>query len=158
MLCAQYYGKGDMKAIQVVEGIAMRFSLGFAFLFAGAAFFFPEGMMRLFTNDGELIAIGASYLRFMSVSYLCWGIIEVYLAVLRSIGRVTVSTAMNVLAFSLNIVLNAVFIFGLFGAPKLGAMGVAIATSASRLIELAACFAVSALSRDIKLDFRYLLA
>lgn len=158
MLCAQYYGKGDMKAIQVVEGIAMRFSLGFAFLFAGAAFFFPEGMMRLFTNDGELIAIGASYLRFMSVSYLCWGIIEVYLAVLRSIGRVTVSTAMNVLAFSLNIVLNAVFIFGLFGAPKLGAMGVAIATSASRMIELAACFAVSHFSRDIKLDFRYLFS
>ena len=158
MLCAQYYGKGDMKAIQVVEGIALRFSLGFAMLFAGAAFFFPEGMMRLFTNDGELIAIGASYLRFMSVSYLCWGIIEVYLAVLRSIGRVTVSTAMNVLAFSLNIILNAVFIFGLFGAPKLGAMGVAIATSASRLIELAACFAVSAASRDIKLDFRYLFA
>ncbi len=158
MLCAQYYGKGDMKAIQVVEGIAMRFSLGFAFLFAGAAFFFPEGMMRLFTNDGELIAIGASYLRFMSVSYLCWGITEVYLAVLRSIGRVTISTIMNVLAFSLNIILNAVFIFGLFGAPKLGAMGVAIATSASRLIELAACFVVSALSRDIKLDFRYLFS
>ena len=70
--------------------------------------------MRLFTNDGELIAIGASYLRFMSVSYLCWGITEVYLAVLRSIGRVTISTLMNVLAFSLNIILNAVFIFGLF--------------------------------------------
>ena len=158
MLCAQYYGKGDMKAIQVVEGIALRFSLGFAMLFAGAAFFFPEGMMRLFTNDGELIAIGASYLRFMSVSYLCWGITEVYLAVLRSIGRVTVSTLMNVLAFSLNIILNAVFIFGLLGAPKLGAMGVAIATSASRLIELGACFVVSALGKDIKLDFRYLFA
>ena len=158
MLCAQYYGKGDMKAIQVVEGIAMRFSLGFAFLFAGAAFFFPEGMMRLFTNDGELLALGASSLRCMSVSYLCWGITEVYLAVLRSIGRVTISTLMNVLAFSLNIILNAVFIFGLFGAPKLGAMGVAIATSASRMIELAACFAVSHFSRDIKLDFRYLFS
>lgn len=158
MLCAQYYGKGDMKAIQVVEGIALRFSLGFALLFAGAALFFPAYMMRLFTNDSQLIVIGASYLRFMSVSYLCWGITEVYLAVLRSIGRVVISTAMNVLAFSLNILLNAVFIFGLFGAPKLGAMGVAIATSASRLIELAACFVVSAVSKDIKLDFRYLFA
>lgn len=158
MLCAQYYGKGDMRAIQVVEGIALRFSLGFALLFAGAALLVPESMMRLFTNDSELIAIGASYLRFMSVSYLCWGITEVYLAVLRSIGRVTVSTLMNVLAFSLNIILNAVFIFGLLGAPKLGAMGVAIATSASRLVELAACFVVSALSKDIKLDFRYLFA
>ncbi len=156
MLCAQYYGKGDLRAIQVVEGIALRFSLIIAMAFAAVAAFFPEAMMRVFTNDSELITIGASYLRFMSVSYLCWGITEVYLAVLRSIGRVAISTAMNVLAFSLNILLNAVFIFGLFGAPKLGAMGVAIATSASRLIELAACFVVSALSKDIKLDFRYL--
>lgn len=156
MLSAQYYGKGDMKAIQLIEGIAMRFSILISVLFAGAALLIPEWMMRLFTNDAELILIGASYLRFMSVSYLCWGITEVYLAVLRSIGRVFISTSMNVLAFSLNILLNAVFIFGIFGAPKLGAMGVAIATSMSRLIELMACFIVSFLSKDIKLDFRYL--
>ena len=37
MLCAQYYGKGDMLAIQVVEGIAMRFSIIISFLFAGLA-------------------------------------------------------------------------------------------------------------------------
>lgn len=156
ILCAQYYGKGDMQAIQMVEGIALRFSLLISVAFAGLALLIPEGMMLLFTNDAELIAIGASYLRFMSVSYLCWGMIEVYLAVLRSIGRVVISTAMNVLAFSLNVFLNAVFIFGLFGAPKLGAMGVAIATSLSRVIELAACFGVSLLSCDIKLDFRYM--
>ena len=131
-------GKGDMKAIQVIEGIALRFSLSIAFLFACLALFVPQPMMQLFTNDRELITIGASYLRFMSVSYLCWGITEVYLAILRSTGKVVVSTAMNVLAFSLNILLNGVFIFGLFGAPKLGAMGVALATSISRLIELMA--------------------
>ena len=156
MLSAQYFGKGDMKAIQVIEGIALRFSLSIAFLFACLALFVPQPMMQLFTNDRELITIGASYLRFMSVSYLCWGITEVYLAILRSTGKVVVSTAMNVLAFSLNILLNGVFIFGLFGAPKLGAMGVALATSISRLIELMACFGVSFFSKDIKLDFRYM--
>ena len=156
MLSAQYYGKGDMKAIQLIEGIALRFSILIAMLFAGLALLVPDQMMHIFTDDMELVAIGASYLRFMSISYLCWGITEVYLAVLRSIGRVMISTAMNVLAFSLNIFLNAVFIFGLFGAPKLGAMGVAIATSLSRLIELVACFVVSFLSKDVKLDFRYL--
>ncbi len=156
MLCAQYYGKGDLQAIQVIQGIALRFSLGISFLFAGAAWFLPKQMMRIFTNDPELVAVGASYLRCMSICYLCWGNTEVYLAVLRSVGRVVISTAMNVLAFSLNICLNAVFIFGLFGAPKLGAMGVAFATSLSRLVELAACFVVSFYSRDIKLDVRYL--
>ena len=98
ILCAQYYGKGDLRAIQAVEGIALRFSLCFSLAFAGLALLVPEGMMCIFTNDAELIAIGASYLRFMSVSYLCWGITEVYLAVLRSIGRVMVdrkSTRLN---------------------------------------------------------------
>ena len=36
MLCAQYYGKGDMRAIQAVEGIALRFSLCFSLAFAAA--------------------------------------------------------------------------------------------------------------------------
>ena len=156
ILCAQYYGKGDMRAIQVVEGIALRFSVPISLAFAGAALGMPETMMRLFTDDAELIAVGASYLRYMSVAYVCWGITEVYLAVLRSINRVMASMAMNILAFSLNIVLNAVWIFGLFGAPKLGAMGVALATSLSRLIELAACVAVSLLSGDVRLSPRYL--
>jgi len=155
MLCAQYFGKGDMKAISIVEGIAMRFSLIISVSFAALALFLPRQLMLIFTNDPQLITIGASYLRWMSISYLCWGIIEVYLAVLRSVGRVTISTCLNILAFGLNILLNAVFIFGLFGAPKLGATGVAIATSLSRLVELAACFLVSA-KLDVKLDFRYL--
>lgn len=156
ILCAQYYGKGDIQAIQVLEGIAMRFSLIFAVVFAGLALCIPAELMKIFTNDAELIELGASYLRCMSVSYLCWGITEVYLAVLRSIERVVISTAMNMLAFGLNIIFNAVFIFGLFGMPRLGATGVAIATSLSRLIELAACFGVSFFSKDIKLDFRYM--
>lgn len=156
MLSAQYYGKGDMKAVQLIEGIALRFSILISAAFAGATLFIPEGMMGIFTDDRELIMIGSSYLRLMSVSYLCWGITEVYLALLRSVGRVMISTSMNILAFTLNILLNAVFIFGLFGMPRLGAMGVAAATSLSRLVELLACFMVSSLSKDIKLDFRYL--
>ena len=136
MLCAQYYGKKDMRAIHLVEGIALRFSLICAGLFAAGAMFFPRAMMRVFTPDAELIEIGGQYLRCIGAAYLCWGVIEIYLSALRSVGRVAVASALNVFAFVLNILLNAVFIFGLFGAPKLGAMGVAIATSVSRALEL----------------------
>lgn len=156
MLCAQYYGKGDMRAIEVVEGISLRFSVVISVLVAGLALCFPQYLMQIYTNDPELISIGASYLRIVSVSYLCWGVIEIYLSVLRSTGRVTISTSLNLLAFVFNIILNAVFIFGLFGAPKLGAAGVALATSISRVIELIGCIVVSALSKDIKLDLRFM--
>ena len=154
LLCAQYYGKGDYKAIQIIEGIALRFSMIISVLVALVAFTMPQMMMKLFTNDPELLAIGSSYIRIMGITYICWGMTEVYLAVLRSIGRVTTSMAMNMLAFGLNILLNATFIFGLFGAPKLGATGVAIATALSRMIELIACFIVSAFSKNVRLDLR----
>ena len=71
MLCAQYHGKGDLRAIQVIEGIALRFSLVLALLIAAAALLIPELMMTVFTNDAELITIGASYLRYLSLCYLC---------------------------------------------------------------------------------------
>ena len=151
MLSAQYYGKGDMQAVEAVQGIALRFSVGVTALFTAAALLVPRAMMRVFTPDPQLIEIGAGYLRNVAVAYLCWGLTEVYLATLRSVGRVGISTALNTVAFTLNILLNAVFIFGLFGAPKLGAAGVALATSISRVVELVLTLIVSARNRLIRL-------
>jgi len=157
LLSAQYWGRKDLQAIRVVEGIALRFSILITLVFSGFAAFAPELMMRIFTPDAELIRIGASYLRVMSVTYLCWSVIEIYLSILRSIGKVTISMVLNILAFSLNIFLNAVFIFGLFGAPKLGATGVAIATALSRIVELLGCILVYlTLRRDLKLNPAYM--
>lgn len=156
MLCAQYYGKKDFKAIRIVEGIALRFSVAASSIFALLVFTIPELLMKVYTNDAELIALGASYLRILSVCYLCWGVIEIYLAVLRSIGQVAISTALNALAFVLNIILNAVFIFGLFGAPKLGVVGVAIATSVSRVVELVGCIIVSIRNEEVKMKLSYM--
>ncbi len=153
MLCAQYYGKKDYRAIEAVQGIALRFSIGISALFALLALLVPEGMMRIFTNDAELIALGAGYIRILSVCYLCWGVTEVYLSVLRSMGRVLVGTVLNSVAAGLNVLLNAVFIFGWLGAPKLGVNGVALATSVSRLVELGLCFFVSLRSEHGKLKF-----
>lgn len=151
MLCAQYWGKGDLRAIEKVEGIALRFSVLISSLFAFPAMLVPELMMKVFTNDPELIGLGAEYLRIVSISYLCWSVSDIYLSVLRSIERVKTSTALNVGALLLNIVLNAVFVLGLFGSPKMGVRGVALATTISRLTQLVACFLVSAASRDIKI-------
>lgn len=157
LLCAQYWGKKDLQAIRVVEGIALRFSLAISLVFSGFALAAPELMMKLFTTDAELVRIGAGYLRVMSLTYLCWSIIEIYLAILRSAGRVTIAMVLNILAFSLNILLNAVFIFGLFGAPRLGAVGVAIATALSRITELIGCIFVSlVLCKDLRLNPSYM--
>ncbi len=151
LLCAQYWGKGNLDAIDKVEGIALRFSTATSLVFAIPCLVIPQWMMTLFTNDPELIAIGTGYLRLISISYLCWGFSETFLAVLRSVERVRISSGLNIATLLLNILLNAVFIFGLFGAPKLGARGVALATSLSRAAELAACVVVSVRSENVHL-------
>ena len=156
MLTAQYYGKGDLRAIRAVEGIALRLGLVFSLVFGGAALLIPRWMMLLFTNDGELIELGCQYLRIVSLAYICWGITEIYTAVLRSMGRATICMVLNAVGFALNILLNAVFIFGLFGAPKLGIRGVAMATAISALSGPVGCLLIS-IKAQVKLNPRYLL-
>ena len=68
LLCAQYYGKGNLEAIHTVEGITLRFSMAISGIVALIAFFLPQKMMLLFTPDQELITIGASYLRIIAAS------------------------------------------------------------------------------------------
>ncbi len=151
LLCAQYWGRGNLGAIEKTEGIALRFSTVMSLVFAVPCVLIPDFMMKLFTNDPELIAIGTGYLRLVSVSYVCWGFSEIFLSVLRSVERVRISSALNIGTLLLNIFLNAVFIFGLFGAPRMGAQGAAFATSVSRALQLLACIAVSMGSKDVHL-------
>lgn len=139
MLAAQYWGKQDTLTIERIMGIGMRISILISTIFFILAFFSPSLLMRIFTNEEALIATGAPYLRVVSFSYLFMSISQVYLCTMRAIERVTFATFANGSALTLNIILNAVFIFGIFGAPKMGILGVALATSIARGIELSIC-------------------
>lgn len=151
MLSAQYWGKGGVDTIHKVEGIALRFSVIFAAVLALAAFSIPELLMKVFTNDQSLIVLGAQYLRVVAPCFIFWAITEVYLAVLRSVGRVSICTVIEAVALVSNVTLNAIFIFGFLGAPKLGIVGVALATTISRGLSLALCIMVSMSSQNVKL-------
>lgn len=153
MLCAQYWGKKDVNTIERVQGIALRFTFLGAMLFALPSIFFPQFMMTLYTNDATLIPLGASYLRIVGVGHLFWGIAETYFQTLRSVERVKISTCINVFTLFLNIGLNAVFIYGLLGAPRLGVQGVALATTIARMIQFIICLVYSRLCDGMKLRF-----
>ncbi len=139
-LTAQYWGKNDTHSIGKIFGIALRFSLGISCIFFLATTFAPELLMHCLTNKAHLITIGATYLRILGISFLFMSISQIYLIAIRSTERVLASTIISTSCLLINIGLNAVFIFGLLGAPKLGVLGVALATSIARAIELLLCF------------------
>ncbi len=143
MLAAQYYGKGDLKTIEKVEGIGNRYALSVAAFGCIACLMVPRLLMKIYTGDEALIALGSSYLRFVAPGLLFWALSAVYMSVLRCIGKVTVGTVLEAVALICNVCLNAVFIYGLFGVPKMGVIGAAMATTLSRIIQFAGCILVS---------------
>ncbi|MEE0806581.1 MAG: MATE family efflux transporter [Acutalibacteraceae bacterium] len=78
-------------------------------------------LMRIYTDDPDMIAAGAEYLRVVGFSYLFLSLSQPYLSAMKSIEQVRVSTVLNSVALVLNIGLNAAFIFGWIpGIPPLG--------------------------------------
>jgi len=143
ILGAQYFGKGDRRTIEELFNLMLRFCGLISVLFFLACELIPGALMHAFTHDPVLIGIGSAYLRIAGWSYLLTGVSQCYLAVMKFTDHVSPVAWISSSAVIANIVLNAVFIFGLLGLPRMNARGAALATTLSRGIELGLCIAVS---------------
>ena len=114
VMASQYYGKKDMKSVEQILAIAMRYALLVGLLFTCATLFIPDAIMRIFTSDQVLIDAGAVYLRTVSLSFVLTGFSQVYFCIMKVCGRAGLSSLIGSLSVVINIFLNAVFIFGLF--------------------------------------------
>lgn len=136
VLSAQYWGKGLKDKVEDILNLAMRYTAIVSTLFWFLSLFFPSMLMKIFTNDPTLIALGVRYLRPVSWSYLCMGITQIYLCIMKNTGRTLRSTIYGTVALISNLILNALLIYGLMGFPKLEIEGAALATTISRILEL----------------------
>ncbi|WP_051209089.1 MATE family efflux transporter [Butyrivibrio sp. WCD3002] len=139
ILAAQYWGKRDTKTISKILGIGLIISLVITVSLALAAFFFPHYVIRVWTNVPELIDAGAVYLRYVAPSYIFLGIAQPYLTILKSCERVMFSTTLSASTLVLNVILNALLIFGLGPFPEMGIAGAALATTICWAYGVAVC-------------------
>lgn len=157
VLGAQYWGKGNKKAVKEILCIILRVNIFVSVLFCLACEIIPEKLMWLFTNEATLIDIGAQYLRIAGWSYLIVGISYSYLTIMRVSDHATAGSVISSGAVVLNIILNGIFIFGLMGIAPMSANGAALATLIARIIELVMCIVISAGRSYIRPDIKYLL-
>ena len=116
---------------------------GVSFLFFAVCECVPGLLMHIFTHAEAPIMLGSAYLRIAGWSYLLTGISQCYLAMMKISGHAKPGAFISSCAVILNICLNAVFIFGLLGVPPMQARGAALATTVSRVVELALCIVLS---------------
>jgi len=156
-LAAQYWGKQDRDAVEKLFAYVMKVTAGIAVLFFLAGVLVPEGLMRIFTGDTALIQDGAVYLRTVAPAYLLTGISQVYLCALKNSEQATKVGIISSVSLCLNIIMNALLIYGLLGLPRLGIAGAAIATVITRGIEAVWCVLETARKDRIKLRMKFLL-
>ncbi|MDD7219533.1 MAG: MATE family efflux transporter, partial [Clostridia bacterium] len=123
ILGAQYWGKGDKRSVNDIFCISLRYAGVVSLLFFVGCIFFPRYLMMIFTNEEVLIHIGIRYLKIAGWSYLLTGISQCYLAIMKVSDHASQTAMISSGAVVINIVLNAVFIFGLFGLPAMEVQG-----------------------------------
>lgn len=156
VLCAQYFGKGDKQTVERIIGLAARVAILISLLFFAFSFFAPEAIMKIFSDSPQTIKEGAAYLKVLSFSFVFMGFSQVFVSALRSVGKIVFPSALYVVSLLVNVMMNAAFIFGLFGLPRLGVVGVALGTVSARAVEVILCFVYSAAGKDIKFRLKNL--
>lgn len=154
IMASQYWGKRQTGTLRILLGMGLKVSLIVSAFFALCAIFIPKYLMIIYTDDPELIRIGASYLRVVGWSYLFMGISQTYECIIKSMGRAKTATMFSFCALIINILLNAVLIFGLLGFPALGITGAAIATVISRAVEAVLCILDSSKQPELLINLK----
>lgn len=143
VLVAQYYGKKDFDTVRNLLSMALRYVLVLTLIFFSLAFFAPEHLMRLFTNEPELITIGAGYLKIVSFSYFFQGMAQCYLMLMKIDGRAKMSVWISAVTVVVDMFVDFFLIYGIGKVPALGANGSAYSTIVVEMIAFIWCVAAS---------------
>ena len=141
---AQYHGQGDVDGVR--NTFRFKMLINFAAGIIGIAVFalFDDALISSFLHSGSetgdlalTLAYGKEYLFVMLFGLLPHAVSQAYASTMRETEETMVPMIASVAAVATNFLLNIVLIFGYLGFPALGITGAAIATVASRFIELA---------------------
>lgn len=158
VLIAQLWGKEDTINIKrtLSRSLFYNFILTLGFMILGLSI--PGKIMSIFSSDPTVINIGIDYLKIVVISYLFTSITFTFASGLRSIGNTKLPMWGSFIGLIVNGILNAILIFGLFGSPKMGIKGAAIATLIARIVEFIIVVGIVYIKVDVlKLRFKDML-
>lgn len=89
---------------------------------------FTKTFFRAYTTDEELISLGTVYLQICTTFSLGIFVATMGERILQSTGNTFASMVAQISGAVVNVVLDPVLIFGMFGLPKMGIAGAAVAT------------------------------
>lgn len=144
---SQYFGAGDTRGIHRTYGVLCIGELLVAAVFMLLGLLMPQRIIGFFTNDPAAMELGAKYLRIIALSYPFSALFKCGSTLLQSTQRVVIPFIGAACSVAVNVVFNALLIFGLLGFPALGVQGAAIASLMAAAVNAAVVYGLG-LSRD----------
>ncbi|MCL1923946.1 MAG: MATE family efflux transporter [Defluviitaleaceae bacterium] len=136
VIVAQYLGASKIEEARNVSGLAIYLGTAFGVIISIVFFLFRTQLLNLMELNEIELYYSEIFLRLVGGFIFLQAALSTVNAILRSYGRTKDTLKITLFMNTLSAIGNAIFIFGLFGAPILGIFGVAITTNISRAIAL----------------------
>ena len=133
-LISQYYGAGDYEMAEKSASQFVAYSIYMALVLCTFGFTVSPYLLYLMSVPPDIYGLAVQYTKtiFLGLPIVLLG--YAYIAISNGIGDTRTPTILNIISSTVNIILDPVMIFGLYGLPAMGVIGAAIATIISRSI------------------------
>ena len=128
------HGKKDQVAVGALTSNGIMLAVVTSIAVAILGYVFSPVLLRFLGAESETLVEGTRYVRGIYAGALFFGLNSALNALLSSRGITKPYRNFLIFGFFLNLILDPLFIYGPFGLPRLGTLGVAIATVVIQLI------------------------
>lgn len=126
-------GSGSKKEAEEYAGVGTPLAVALWVLFALICWFIMPAYAGMSTDSPEVIADVTTYGRIVCIFSLGLFLESVWTKILQAQGDMKTPMAAQIIGAAVNIILDPLLIFGMFGLPELGIAGAAVATVSGQI-------------------------
>jgi len=149
-------GRKDVKLYHQISSNAILFGITIGIITSIAATFFSEPLFIMLGAEGEALTLGVSYTNVIFYGATFFILNAILNGLLSSQGDTKTYRNFLIIGFFLNLLFDPLFIFGWFGLPKLGVVGIAFATIFVQMI--GTVYLLTRLSKSTHFEWKLLKA
>lgn len=134
VLISQYLGAKKLQSASRIAALSILLHLIAGLIISAVFIIFSDPILRFIGAEGKILKFARQYLSIVGGFMFLQALLNSMSVIIRNHGMVKISMYVTVGMNIMNTVLDSVFVIGIFGFPKLGVIGVAAATTFSRVI------------------------
>jgi len=128
------HGKKDYGLVHSLTSNGILLTILISLVLTIVGFIFSPVLLKLLGAENETLVEGSRYVRGIYAGTLFFGLNSAMNALLSSRGITKPYRNFLIIGFILNLILDPLFIYGPFGLPRLGTLGVALATVVVQIV------------------------